>query len=155
MDTQRVEVLGRNLLVGELIRADLEVALPLRDRGVDLIVYADRAEQVRSFAAVPIQMKASSRRSFVVDRKYERIANLLLVHVWNVDSEEELEIFALRYPEAVAIAENMKWTDTISWSRGGYSITNPSKNLLLLLEPNRMSLEKWWPTVVGAQSAVA
>ena len=100
-------------------------------------------------------MKASSRRSFVVDRKYERIANLLLVHVWNVDSEEELEIFALRYPEAVAIAENMKWTDTISWSRGGYSITNPSKNLLLLLEPHRMSLEKWWPTVVGAQKAVA
>ncbi len=33
MDTQVVELLGRNKLVSDLLRAGLEVALPMRDRG--------------------------------------------------------------------------------------------------------------------------
>jgi len=37
MDTQTIEILGRNRLVTELISAGIEVALPLRDHGVDLI----------------------------------------------------------------------------------------------------------------------
>ena len=41
MDSQVVEVLGRNRLVSDLLQAGLEVALPVRDRGVDLIAYAD------------------------------------------------------------------------------------------------------------------
>ena len=39
MDTQMIEIMGRNRLIDELLRAGLEVALPLRDRGIDLIAY--------------------------------------------------------------------------------------------------------------------
>lgn len=35
-DSQRVELLGRNRLIDELLRDNLEVALPIRDRGMTL-----------------------------------------------------------------------------------------------------------------------
>jgi len=77
MDTQIVEILGRQRLVAELLRDGLEVAMPARDRGVDLVAYADLSQQVASFAARPIQMKASSTSAFGVFRKYERVADLI------------------------------------------------------------------------------
>ena len=41
VDSQVIELLGRNRLVSELLRAGLEVAIPARDRGIDLIAYLD------------------------------------------------------------------------------------------------------------------
>jgi hypothetical protein len=41
MNSQIVDLIGRNWLVNELLQANLEVALPLRDRGIDLIAFAD------------------------------------------------------------------------------------------------------------------
>ena len=38
-DPQVVEVLGRNLLVGVLLTEGVEVALPVRDKGIDLVAY--------------------------------------------------------------------------------------------------------------------
>ena len=40
LDPQQVEIIGRNWLVGELVRAGLEVADPVRDNGVDLLASA-------------------------------------------------------------------------------------------------------------------
>lgn len=40
LDPQQVEIIGRNWLVGELGRAGLEVADPVRDKGVDLLASA-------------------------------------------------------------------------------------------------------------------
>ena len=37
LDSQVTEYLGRNLLIDQLLRAGVEVAIPVRDRGVDLI----------------------------------------------------------------------------------------------------------------------
>jgi hypothetical protein len=37
-DTQQVEIFGRHWLIGELVRAGLEAAEPVRDDGVDLLV---------------------------------------------------------------------------------------------------------------------
>ena len=37
-DPQFVEILGRHYLITELMRAGIEVAEPVRDRGVDLVV---------------------------------------------------------------------------------------------------------------------
>ena len=149
MDTQTTELLGRNRLMSELLHAGLEVALPARDRGVDLIAYADLSSKVQSFVAIPIQMKAASKRSFSVDKKYAKISNLMLAHVWHLDTPDKAVTYALRYPEAVAIAEEMGWTKTASWERGGYSTSNPSKNLCVLLEAHRMSPVNWWNCVVG------
>lgn len=81
MDSQVLEILGRNQLIGELLRAGLEVSLPIRDRGIDLIAYADLNSDVQKFPARPIQMKAASNRSFGLDQKYAKFPDLLIAYV--------------------------------------------------------------------------
>src|SRR5437660_905735 len=77
MDTQIVELLGRHQLINELLRAELEVAVPARDRGIDLIAYADLGTKVEKFAACPIQMKAALSASFSIESKYQKFPNLI------------------------------------------------------------------------------
>lgn len=144
MDTQTIELLGRNRLVNELLVAGLEVAIPLRDRGMDLIAYVDLAVKTSKFAAVPIQMKAASTRAFSIDAKYEKISNLVIAYVWGLHAPEHAQIFALTYAEAVGVAMAMKWTTTASWVKGNkYSTSAPSKKLCKLLAPFKMSPEAW------------
>jgi len=144
MDTQTIEILGRNRLVDELLVAGLEVATPLRDRGIDLIAYVDLATDASKFAAVPIQMKAASVRAFSIDRKYAKVSNLVLVYVWGLRSPEHALSFALTYSEALAIAKTMEWTNSPSWVKNGrYSTSHPSKKLSELLAPFEMSPNAW------------
>lgn len=144
MDTQSVEIIGRNSLVDQLLRAGLEVALPLRDRGVDLLVYSDLSEDRPDFQARPIQMKASSERGYGIHRKYHKFADLLIVHVWNVRCEDEIVVYATTYEEAVKIGDAMGWTATASWiEKDAYSTRAPSKRLMELLAPYVMTPERW------------
>lgn len=39
LDTQQTEIMGRNRLVNELIAAGIEVSIPIRDSGIDVIAY--------------------------------------------------------------------------------------------------------------------
>lgn len=110
LDTQVVELLGRQRLIAELLRDGLEVALPGRDRGVDLIAYADLGHQVERFAARPIQMKASTTSAFSVFGKYERLADLILAYVWHLDDPAAAVTYAMTYPQAVSLAEAQGWT---------------------------------------------
>jgi ribosomal protein L11 len=143
MDTQTIEILGRNRLIDELLMAGLEVAMPIRDRGIDLITYVDLVAATSKFAAIPIQMKAASTRAFSIDAKYEKISNLVVVYVWGLRSPEHAQIFALTYAEVLEIASIMKWTSTLSWKKGSYSTSAPSKKLCELLEPHRMTSDTW------------
>lgn len=132
---------GRNLLVAQLVADGLEVAVPQRDRGVDLVVYADREDE---FVARPIQMKAATSRSFAVDRRYQQIAGLLLVHVWNVLDPPNTVTICLTYDEAVDVADSMGWTATASWRENHkYTATAPSKRLLDLLAPYEIHRGGW------------
>lgn len=151
MDTQQVELAGRNWLTSELIRAGLEVARPERDRGIDLIVYRDRGmDDKREFLAYPIQMKAATKEVFRLDPKYEKIPGLILVYVWYLGVSANTKCFAMTYTEALDIADEMGWTATPSWIKGGrhkrrgYSTTKPSKRLRPLLTPFEMDSTKWW-----------
>ncbi|TXD35297.1 hypothetical protein FRC96_11520 [Lujinxingia vulgaris] len=144
MDRQCVEIIGRNILVDQLLRAGLEVAQPLRDRGIDLLVYSDLSEDGPDFQARPIQMKASSERRFGIDRKYQKFADLLIVHVWNVRCEDETLVYATTFEEAVRIGDEMGWTTTKSWvEHNAYSTSAPSKRLQTLLAPYAMTSERW------------
>ncbi|MFH1417536.1 MAG: hypothetical protein ABII12_04520 [Planctomycetota bacterium] len=149
MDTQVIEVLGRNRLVDELLKADLEVALPVRDRGVDVIAYADLGSQVSEFAARPIQMKAASTATFSVDRKYRRIRDLLIAYVWYVQEPERAVTYALTFGEASAVSDAMGWTKTASWRNGLYTTTRPSKKLVSLLKPYQMSPGRWKKRIIA------
>ncbi|HCF29906.1 MAG TPA: hypothetical protein DEV81_22500 [Cyanobacteria bacterium UBA11049] len=149
MNSQIVELIGRNWLVNELLQADLEVAIPLRDRGIDLIAFADLDTHVNSFIARPIQMKAASFSSFGVNKKYARFPDLIIAYVWYVKDPSKTVTYALTYQEAVEVADEMGWTKTISWEKGAYSTTNPGKKLLYLLEPYKMSPpKKWWKKII-------
>jgi hypothetical protein len=142
-DSQVIELLGRNLLVAELLQAGLEVALPIRDRGIDLIAYADVGEELLEFSACPIQMKAASKSSFSINSKYGVFPGLLIAYVWNVADPGKTVTYALTHDEAVAVAEKMGYTQTPSWKTGSYSCTRIGVRLLQLLEPYRMEPEKW------------
>lgn len=149
MDAQTIEIIGRNKLINELLKAGLEVALPMRDRGIDLIAYVDigRDEKLQSFVACPLQMKAATLCSFGVNQKYEKFPNLILTYVWYLDSPDRNITYALTYAEAFRVAEELGWTKTASWDHGNYTTNNPSKNLLALLEPHQMTPDKWWNKV--------
>lgn len=147
-DTQIIEIRGRHRLIDEILQPGLEVAIPIRDRGIDLIVYADLLEHVLTFAARPIQMKASSEQSFGLYRKYSRFPGLIIAYVWHLAAPARAITYALTYPEALQIAEAMGWTATSSWIEGGgYSTQAPSAKLIALLEPHRMTPKAWWQKI--------
>lgn len=161
VDKQVVEIIGRHWLVGELLRAGLEVAVPVRDRGVDLIVYSGEDRDPGSFVARPIQLKAASLESFGIDRKYERLPGLLHVFLWNVAESARTTCFALYYPEMVEIADAMKWTSTDSWLTGGknkipgYSTRSPNPQLRQLLRTYEMTPAKWADKILGPRKVSA
>lgn len=151
MDSQLKELLGRNRLIAELLRAGLEVALPERDRGIDLIAYVDRDREIPAFLARPIQMKAASRAHFSIDRKYEKFPDLILAFVWYLGVPKKARTYALSYREALSIGEALGWTATRSWTeQGRYSSQAPSRRLLELLERHRTTPQVWWQRIVGS-----
>ena len=151
-DTQVVELIGRNVLGSEILRDGLDVAVPARDRGIDLIAYADLSSHVKKFIARPIQMKASSAASYSIDRKYKRVANLIIAYVWYVHDPNKTVTYALTYKEALVIARKC-WPrakgNSTSWKRGGYSTSKPSAELRTLLEPFKITEGQWWEKVTG------
>ncbi len=149
MDSQVTELLGRSRLLEELLRAGLEVALPARDRGIDLIAYADLDSKVSSFVARPIQMKAASEANFSIHQKYEKFPGLILAFVWHLGSPGRACTYALCYDEALEIGKAMGWTETASWKeKGGYATQKPSRELLALLEGHQMTPKAWWSKVI-------
>lgn len=133
----------------ELLAADLEVAVPVRDRGVDLIAYADLGNRVKTFVAVPIQMKTFSTSGFGINKKYEKISNLLLAFVWGIREPKQSVTFVMTYPEAIRIADSLGWTATESWRKGAYVTTQPSRRVIDALDPFRSSPAVWRKRVVG------
>jgi hypothetical protein len=144
MDNQQREILGRLRLTEALIRAGLDVAHPVRDRGVDLIAYVDGDSNYGNFQAIPIQMKAATKEGFSIDRGYEKMRGLLLVYAWYVGAPEKTVFYAMSYAQALNIADIKGWTKTKSWISGNYyTSTSPDKKLKSYLEPFRMTDEKW------------
>jgi hypothetical protein len=147
VDSQLVEHLGRQHLIGQLLRAGLEVAVPIRDRGIDVIAYADIDRRIEKFVACPIQLKVASQRAFSLDAKYERVRNLLIAYVWNVMGDATPTVYALDFQQAKAVATKLGWTKTASWKNGRYTTTRPSVRIVELLEPYRMTPDRWWERV--------
>lgn len=137
-DSQLVEIAGKHLLISRLVAAGYEVAEPLRDRGIDLIVYRDTDE----FTASPVQMKASTQESFSLDRKYARFPHLLIAYVWNVNAGEKGEVYLLTFEQALKVMEAKGYSRTDSWIKNGYYfVRSAGKELKALLKPYRMHLQ--------------
>lgn len=139
-DSQLVEIAGKHLLISRLVAAGYEVAEPIRDKGIDLIVYRDD----RNFRAFPVQMKASTQRAFSLDRKYAKFRNLQIAYVWNVNAAKPGEIYLLSFDEAVGVLEAKGYAKTDSWTKNGYYfVRNAGRELKALLEPYRMASSGW------------
>jgi hypothetical protein len=157
LDTQLVELAGRNWLASELLCSGIEVARPERDRGVDLIAYVDRDSRVGNFVACPIQMKVATQAVFSLDPKYAKFPGLILAYVWNVGDSSCTKCYALTYREALSLARRMGWTSTASWIEGGksgkpgYSTTKPSQRLRTLLSQFEMDSAKWWKKISASE----
>src|SRR5688572_7757316 len=117
MDPHLIELIGRNFLTAELLRAGVEVAIPVRDRGIDLIAYIDLDSANGRFLCRPIQLKAAWKRAFSIDRKYEKFPDLLLAYIWDVHDPGLTRIYLMSYAESLAIGEQMGWTLTNSWKK--------------------------------------
>lgn len=137
-DSQLVEIAGKHLLISRLIAAGFEVAEPLRDRGIDLIVYRDE----NGFSASPVQMKASTRESFSLDRKYARFPNLLMAYVWNVNAGDQGEVYLLTFDQALKVMDAKGYSRTDSWTKNGYYfVRSAGKDLKELLKPYRVRFQ--------------
>ncbi len=137
LDTQQVEIIGRNLLLSCCIADGIEVAQPIRDRGVDLIIFDDIAEYTK-FNSLPVQLKASSNRSFSINQKYARIPDLLMAYVWFSNDPVNARLYIMTYNDVLEISRSIGWLDTNSWLEGGgYSTQSPSKRLINTLEQYR------------------
>ena len=150
MDAQLIELAGRNWLMSQLQQAGIEVAKPERDHGVDLIAYLDPPQ----FLACPIQIKVSSRPAFTVyDKKYR---GMLLVYVWYVDDSTKTAAYALTWAEAHSIAAQKGWISKSSWEKYGYwRVPSAGAELQRVLEPYRMTSEKWTAKIRQAVTTTA
>jgi hypothetical protein len=140
-DTQITELSGRHYLISQLLAGGVEVATPLRDRGIDLIAFLDRTEQGEFFAC-PIQLKANEEARFGLYSKYEKIPNLLMVYAWNVSSEAP-SLYALTYAEALALLESRGHTETSSWKDMKFYSMRVNDHWKDLLAPYRMDAKDW------------
>jgi hypothetical protein len=135
-DSQLVEIAGKHLLISRLIAAGYEVAEPIRDKGIDLIVYRDS----RNFEAFPIQMKAFTRESFSLDQKYEGIPNLHIAYVWNVNASIASEVYLLTYSQALGVLTKKGYAKSRSWRDGRYYyVRDAGSELKKLLGPFHLS----------------
>ena len=139
MDAETVTLIGRNRLVEQLAEAGIDVAIPTRERGIDLVIMAELRD---TFALFPVQLKASCGRSFSIDQKFERIPDLLHVFVWGVGTNNTA-VYALTHREAVGVADAMGYSLVQSGQRGLYATQQPSKSLVEHLERFRMTPEEW------------
>lgn len=141
LDSQQVEILGRNRIKAALIEAGLEVATPERDNGIDLIAY--RWALAGEFIARPVQIKAATTFSFGIDRKYERIPGLIMAFIMGA-RQEAYTIYALTYAEMLTLADTMEWTRTPSWIEGGaYSTRHSGQRLMKLLKTFQATRMTW------------
>lgn len=139
MDSQTIELLGRNRLVDELLQAGLEVALPVAQRGVDLIVFTHQNDG--SFVACPVQLRASSGRKFTIDHASDKMPNLIYAFVWGIGSDK-VATYALTHKEMQRIGESTGYSLMQSSQRALYDHAS-NRSLLDELERYRMTPDAW------------
>jgi hypothetical protein len=143
-DSQLTEVFGKNLLISHLVAAGFEVAQPVRDKGVDLVVYKD-GEDAKNYVPCLIQLKASSQESFSLDKKYERFGpRLLIAYVWNVQDPEHSDVYALTFSDALKVMKMKGYAETDSWTKKGYYfVRSAGTELKEILKPYKMTTKRW------------
>ena len=163
MDTQQIGIIGKHILIANLLASGLEVAEPIRDHGIDLIVFRDGKEESEKrvkFVARPIQLKTSSKETFELYRKYGRFDELRIVYVWNAENiwnekhPSKPIIFCLKYKEAEDILKAGGHTEKNDWKNKGHWFTNsPSGPMEERLKDYQIKTPNDWWKKLGLDAA--
>jgi hypothetical protein len=155
MDKQQIGLIGKHILIANLMASSLEVAEPLRDRGIDLIAFRDGMEG-GEFEACPIQLKTATDETFELYSKYERFHRLRIVYVWNVRNPKDAKFYCLTYPEAVNLLKSMKHAGySILKEKGHWVTTKPSGPLKNILKDFQVNVPEDWPSRLGMKESNA
>jgi len=126
---------GEALVAAELLRRQVNVAVPAYDGGVDLIAY----HEMDMRRVVPIQVKARSSTCYNFQREWFSVPGIVLVQVWHTTTHPEFYIFGnLSDVEAAlgpAHAASASWTE-----KGGYNVTTPGPDAIERMRPHR---DRW------------
>jgi hypothetical protein len=147
-DTQIIELEGQRYLISQLLADGVEVANPLRDHGIDLIAYLDQREGTGQFSACPIQLKTATDERFILDRKYEKFPNLLMVYAWNISDDKTRVFYAITYDQAKKLLQKgpggRDHTKAPCWTKdnGNYHF-RVSKKWREKLKPYQMKPGQW------------
>lgn len=144
LDTQQIEILGRNRLVSALLRDGIEVALPLRDNGIDLLAYTGYFDVSGVARMTPIQLKCASTTAWGLKKKYERIRGLHLVYLWHVASGEEPRFHCMSYENAVQLLNERGYSSSHSWEKNGsYAVNHVNDDLRTSLARFKVEPGEW------------
>ena len=145
LDPGAIELIGTHLLIAELLADGIEVAIPIRDRGVDLIAYLEKHDRIDRFYSRPIQLKVASKRAFSLDEKYANIRDVLMVYVWGATgTEADREFYAMTYEQAKQLLVDKEHHLTKSWTgKGKFAISHPALALVSAMQPYKMARGKW------------
>ena len=113
MDGQLVELVNTHSVIESILEASLDVAMPIRDDGVDLICYRRKGDG--AWISAPIQVKSR----FDIRQKYLQRLGLLMCYVCSRD-----KIYVLTHTRAMEIAKARGYLNTEAWTvKEGYSCT--------------------------------
>lgn len=142
-DQESTREAGKRIFVSHVEAAGLKLAEPLRDEDIDYLIYSDAGKSHR-LVSCAVKLKTSSSKTFYLYKKYAQIPDFLLAYVWNARGPEESSVYALTYEEALRILEAKGYAKSDSWIKdGGFSVTHAGSELLKMLEPYRMTQERW------------
>lgn len=145
MDSQVKEIIGRNWLKNELVKAGYEVATPERDKGIDLIAYSDK--RTKLFRAIPIQIKALTSPHFSIEEKYKKFPEMRIIFIWYIDDPKKTTAFCFKYSDIKKIADKLGWTKTASWSaghsknKGRYHNNHPKAEIIEMIQKFKLNVK--------------
>ena len=139
LDTKQVELIATSWLESILMRQGFEVARPVRDKGIDLIVYLDNSDD--EFSATPIQIKSAQGKTFSIQRKYED-RGIVMAYIWGATGDNPT-LFLVPYDDAVDLLELIgNAAESASWkTKKQYSTQAPSKKLFEALSKYKNKFE--------------
>jgi hypothetical protein len=83
-----------------LVHQGFEIAHPVRDHGIDLVIFSDAAGGL--FSALPMQVKVHSTPALMIERKYDRFDGLIYAVVWDALAKDP-RFFFLDHQEMMGL----------------------------------------------------
>ena len=109
---QRTELINTHRAIESVLEAGLDVAMPLKDDGIDLVCYVSKGDG--PWISVAVQVKSR----FEIDKKYLSRPGLVMCFV----SPEKIYVLTHERAVEIALVRGYLNEDNVSWrDLGGYS----------------------------------